>query len=173
MNKNAIGLHKFSRIFRRGILQYFPHIPCRLQPKLRGNRRNASTLPSHAPCRLQRPLDPFAGRLALLCLHTLRADCNFSFFSRREMLVPLPPHAPCRLQPLIDSRPAAERTLPPHAPCRLQPCAERITRRYRPLPPHAPCRLQRQKCTELQYALFRTCVELVDSFSVLNKAMLR
>ena len=99
MNKNAIGLHKFSRIFRRGILQYFPHIPCRLQPKLRGNRRNASTLPSHAPCRLQRPLDPFAGRLALLCLHTLRADCNFSFFSRREMLVPLPPHAPCRLQP--------------------------------------------------------------------------
>jgi len=33
--------------------------------------------------------------------------------------------------------------------------------------------LQRQKCTELQYALFRTCVELVDSFSVLNKAMLR
>ena len=43
----------------------------------------------------------------------------------------------------------------------------------RTLPPHAPCRLQRQKCTELQYALFRTCVELVDSFSVLNKAMLR
>ena len=41
------------------------------------------------------------------------------------------------------------------------------------LPPHAPCRLQRQKCTELQYALFRTCVESVDSFSVLNKAMLR
>ena len=41
------------------------------------------------------------------------------------------------------------------------------------LPPHAPCRLQRQKCTELQYALFRTCVESVDSFSVLNKSMLR
>ena len=42
-----------------------------------------------------------------------------------------------------------------------------------PLPPHAPCRLQRQKCTELQYTLFRTRVELVDSFSVLNKSMLR
>ena len=41
------------------------------------------------------------------------------------------------------------------------------------LPPHAPCRLQLQKCTELQYTLFRTRVELVDSFSVLNKSMLR
>ena len=69
------------------------------------------------------------GIRVVLCLHTLRADCNAT------------------------------------------------TRRGRSgiwsLPPHAPCRLQRQKCTELQYALFRTCVELVDSFSVLNKAMLR
>ena len=69
------------------------------------------------------------GIRVVLCLHTLRADCNSLMYG---------------LQRAIGS-----------------------------LPPHAPCRLQRQKCTELQYALFRTCVELVDSFSVLNKAMLR
>ena len=69
------------------------------------------------------------GIRVVLCLHTLRADCN--------------------------------------KPRRFARTDERT------LPPHAPCRLQRQKCTELQYALFRTCVELVDSFSVLNKAMLR
>ena len=169
MNKNAIGLHKFSRIFRRGILQYFPHIPCRLQPKLRGNRRNASTLPSHAPCRLQRPLDPFAGRLALLCLHTLRADCNFSFFSRREMLVPLPPHAPCRLQPaalsprrrgtsfastrsvqIATSRAFfSSSTASFFASTRSVQIATIIDaadmREYGALPPHAPCRLQRTR----------------------------
>ena len=175
MNKNAIGLHKFSRIFRRGILQYFPHIPCRLQPKLRGNRRNASTLPSHAPCRLQRPLDPFAGRLALLCLHTLRADCNFSFFSRREMLVPLPPHAPCRLQPRgLSFRPRRLHSLPPHAPCRLQPSSTRRTCANTGLCLHtlrADCNGRNAQNCNIHF--FRTCVELVDSFSVLNKSMLR
>ena len=69
------------------------------------------------------------GIRVVLCLHTLRADCNTD--------------------------------------------AAAVADGKDTLPPHAPCRLQRQKCTELQYALFRTCVELVDSFSVLNKAMLR
>ncbi len=87
----------------------------------------------------------------ILCLHTLRADCNWRALRKRKRYSPLPPHAPCRLQQAINF----------------------VASTMSSLPPHAPCRLQRQKCTELQYALFRTCVELVDSFSVLNKAMLR
>ena len=132
-----------------------------------------------------------------LCLHTLRADCNDLHEQWGQHCKPLPPHAPCRLQqhPSCGIR-LVETALPPHAPCRLQrglngrmvetenfastrsvqiatPRTERGNVWAFSLPPHAPCRLQRQKCTELQYALFRTCVESVDSFSVLNKAMLR
>ena len=130
-----------------------------------------------------------------LCLHTLRADCNQTGRGLSWEVAPLPPHAPCRLQPDVPRQPARHRLclhtlradcnrraarrearpdpLPPHAPCRLQPGREGAQSGRKPLPPHAPCRLQRQKCTELQYALFRTCVESVDSFSVLNKSMLR
>ena len=86
-----------------------------------------------------------------LCLHTLRADCNQTGRGLSWEVAPLPPHAPCRLQLHVDM----------------------VNILWITLPPHAPCRLQRQKCTELQYALFRTCVESVDSFSVLNKSMLR
>ena len=107
-------------------------------------------LPPHAPCRLQ--------RVAALILYTPHA---------------LPPHAPCRLQPEARLRVLRAAALPPHAPCRLQRFYSLAKAHLLTLPPHAPCRLQRQKCTELQYALFRTCVESVDSFSVLNKAMLR
>ena len=175
MNKNAIGLHKFSRIFRRGILQYFPHIPCRLQPKLRGNRRNASTLPSHAPCRLQRPLDPFAGRLALLCLHTLRADCNLRHFLHVAGVQALPPHAPCRLQ-----LPSATRAFGTSRFASTR--SVQIATRGR-LPHHiggyvlclhtlrADCNGRNAQNCNIHF--FRTCVELVDSFSVLNKSMLR
>ena len=86
----------------------------------------------------------------------------------------LPPHAPRRLQ--RQQSYDYEKTIflclhTLRADCndiravRISGCAA--------LPPHAPRRLQRQKCTELQYTLFRTRVESVDSFSVLNKSMLR
>ena len=131
----------------------------------------------------------------LLCLHTLRADCNgagngFNFFSR-----PLPPHAPCRLQLGRHQQSIQRVSLPPHAPCRLQPKvvgghAERFGLCLHTL--RADCNLGRLE-TSLGTALclhtlradcncrnaqncnihfFRTCVESVDSFSVLNKAML-
>ena len=38
-------------------------------------------LPPHAPCRLQRLTHKKAGRITLLCLHTLRADCNFKWLT--------------------------------------------------------------------------------------------
>gem|GEM_PF-1310629 len=112
--------------------------------------------------------------LTILCLHTLRADCNMNLLMLSALKPALPPHAPCRLQQLLrlDSRLFCS-----FASTRSVQIATRESLRsgqtLTSLPPHAPCRLQRQKCTELQYALFRTCVELVDSFSVLNKAMLR
>ena len=87
-----------------------------------------------------------------LCLHTLRADCN-----------KLKAYEDQWNDDFASTRSVQIATRCYHPPLVYPPS----------LPPHAPCRLQRQKCTELQYALFRTCVELVDSFSVLNKAMLR
>ena len=36
-----------------------------------------------------------------------------------------------------------------------------------------PVQIATAEMHRMQYALFRTCVESVDSFSVLNKAMLR
>ena len=92
------------------------------------------------------------GIRVVLCLHTLRADCNKA--SRYPMATDTD---------FASTRSVQIATLLSGEPVRT----------HHSLPPHAPCRLQRQKCTELQYALFRTCVELVDSFSVLNKAMLR
>ena len=55
-------------------------------------------LPPHAPCRLQ--LRPLLANFhhAVLCLHTLRADCNRRSRRRRSRRCTLPPHAPCRLQ---------------------------------------------------------------------------
>ena len=92
------------------------------------------------------------GIRVVLCLHTLRADCNTTF------------HAYDKSREVFASTRSVQ--------IATAHIAEQASKKS-PLPPHAPCRLQRQKCTELQYALFRTCVELVDSFSVLNKAMLR
>ena len=151
-----------------------PHAPCRLQRYSRATGSNGVVFASTRPVQIATALalsstlgeDSFASTRPVqiattdshhealfpaLCLHTPRADCN-------------PPHScpACR-----------SHSLPPHAPCRLQQSLETYQAECSPLPPHAPCRLQRQKCTELQYALFRTCVESVDSFSVLNKAMLR
>ena len=153
-------------------------------------------LPPHAPCRLQlydaikaypgkvfastRPVqiatyEEIAGGANIdLCLHTPRADCNRDCAGEKSQKARLCLHTPradCNASPLSSS---ILRMLCLHTP-RADCNALRPSRLFlpQPLPPHAPCRLQRQKCTELQYALFRTCVESVDSFSVLNKAMLR
>ena len=131
-----------------------PHAPCRLQPNWTWSAATPKSkpLPPHAPCRLQPNAPQFGKHRQLLCLHTLRADCNKSSSGRRP----------------------AERSF---ASTRsVQIATQSALKRWkgaRTLPPHAPCRLQLQKCTELQYTLFRTRVELVDSFSVLNKSMLR
>ena len=119
--------------------------------------------------------DAFQRRVSVsLCLHTPRADWNSPVGYQELFIATLPPHAPCRLEPPRHGLRSRGRYLCLHTPRADWNGTLRSTdRRYCTLPPHAPCRLERQKCTELQYALFRTCVELVDSFSVLNKAMLR
>ena len=196
MNKNAIGLHKFSRIFRRGILQYFPHIPCRLQHALPITRKTCYSLCLHTLRADCNPPNRNKTSKPLLCLHTLRADCNNPANFHRCFPCALPPHAPCRLQPNRTERniiqtcfastrsvqiaTAASSSFSAASSLCLHTlradCNQPPLRRFcypRSLPPHAPCRLQRQKCTELQYTFFRTRVESVDSFSVLNKSMLR
>ena len=105
-------------------------------------RQPPSTLPPHAPCRLQRA--PYAECLSTgyfastrsvqiatydtstakklheLCLHTLRADCNTAAGNPLQLYHTLPPHAPCRLQPHMRYTCLKKDSLPPHAPCRLQ-----------------------------------------------------
>ena len=168
MNKNAIGLHKFSRIFRRGILQYFPHIPCRLQHERRILCRfrlffastrpvqiatycpskpcwdRESSLPPHAPCRLQ---------LQMLC----GLKITGIFASTRSVQI-----ATCRLDEVESvsrlfastrSVQIATLTIPilPNEEANFastrsvqiatgKVCAD--SARYGSLPPHAPCRLQ-------------------------------
>ena len=263
MNKNAICLHKFSRIFRRGILQYFPHIPCRLQHVATCQQFFSMIFASTRPVQIATHCIPLAStrrsfastrsvQIATgqsrpcasrppLCLHTLRADCNARRTRNAYQQGTLPPHAPCRLQHTIlrrqknymnfastrsvqiattgqlttelgnvlclhtlradcnthhskkndncftfaSTRSVQIATTANHqrdagqdlclhtlrADCNIRKIDYII--HTLTLPPHAPCRLQRQKCTELQYTLFRTRVESVDSFSVLNKSMLR
>ena len=177
-------------------MQGLPHAPCRLQ--LDGNAAptqpltlclhtlradcnvsneapvaGSSTLCLHtlrADCNGQRALSAF---FVPLCLHTLRADCNDIETGNPygSTLCLHTPRADCNSN---DAPVAGSSTLCLHTP--RADCNGVLLITYKhtsSLPPHAPCRLQRQKCTELQYALFRTCVELVDSFSVLNKSMLR
>ena len=174
-----------------------PHAPCRLQLSTISTGSNGSSFASTRPVQIatavrtsnQRNAEAFASTRPVQ-IATVR------HFLHVAGVQALPPHAPCRLQhgyrferqttmDFASTRPVqiATSTLgedrkklifastrpvqiatPPRSRTRPLPT---------PLPPHAPCRLQRQKCTELQYTLFRTRVELVDSFSVLNKSMLR
>ena len=128
-----------------------PHAPCKLQRIRRRYVHHAHPLPPHAPCKLQRVFPRSNGRTRWLCLHTLRANCNEMKYVVLDM----------------------ERTLPPHAPCKLQP--------YAGMEVSMPCffastrsvQIATAEMHRMQYALFRTCVESVDSFSVLNKSMLR
>ena len=152
-----------------------PHAPCRLQqhPSC-GIRLVETALPPHAPCRLQRGLngrmvetENFASTRSVQIATPRTERGNVWAFS-------LPPHAPCRLQRSISKSMTSHVLFASTRSVQIAtPTLDAVTNITVALPPHAPCRLQRQKCTELQYALFRTCVESVDSFSVLNKAMLR
>ena len=146
-----------------------PHAPCRLQPDLRfGGGSAPGALPPHAPCRLQRiPTCNTDKKERLLCLHTLRADCNTSAAECAIIYLSLPPHAPCRLQHRVSPLTSdchslclhtlradcnfikynnfnVMSSLPPHAPCRLQRYLPTHFGKSHTLPPHAPCRLQQQ-----------------------------
>ena len=174
-----------------------PHAPCRLQLRKYGRSiyhgSFASTrsvqiatqrdgdgsdlmevaLPPHAPCRLQlqpsmlnASLTCFAStrsvqiatwrmRLACrsrhLCLHTLRADCN----GLLEVL---------GIQPEL-----CLHTL--RADCNTKPWLKGMF--AIPFASTRSVQIATAEMHRMQYALFRTCVESVDSFSVLNKSMLR
>ena len=129
-----------------------PHAPCRLQPHHVLNREPSSDFASTRSVQIATGAAWISPNLSHLCLHTLRADCNGDLLMADADVEELCLH-----------------TL--RADCNHHRRGGHA--RIRALPPHAPCRLQRQKCTELQYTLFRTRVESVDSFSVLNKSMLR
>ena len=168
MNKNAIGLHKFSRIFFGGDddVRFLctPRADCNScgSPKA----RCARTLPPHAPCRLQLLYNRKEEGKPHLCLHTPRADCNIPSLCRSVTVLQLCLHTP-RADCNHTGRQTCQRQapLPPHAPCRLQHGANDsfyMSKRFastRPvqiatgfpvdwiavgksLPPHAPCRLQ-------------------------------
>ena len=131
-----------------------------------------------------------------LCLHTLRADCNQHRQERATNYSPLPPHAPCRLQPsdvviAVSFISFASTRSVQIATQELRTAfARRIfasTRSVQIATIHTSAHLRANsnfastrsvqiataEMHRMQYALFRTCVELVDSFSVLNKSMLR
>ena len=79
----------------------------------------------------------------ILCLHTLRADCNGFPPARGAATAALPPHAPCRLQQQHDHQHQHPRLLCLHtlrADCNQ--ILQTILPVAQPLPPHAPCRLQ-------------------------------
>ena len=82
------------------MMQGLPHAPCRLQ---RGRLVDYTEIGFFASTRSVQIATPHRGRrgkLVMLCLHTLRADCNpRSQFRPGSLPEPLPPHAPCRLQP--------------------------------------------------------------------------
>ena len=150
-----------------------PHAPCRLQPNGLRARRAKLALPPHAPCRLQRTAAVLAAipsdfastrsvQIATCC--QLRANsCN----------APLPPHAPCRLQQVLPEEPAASAFFASTRSVQIAAFWWKEPTQEERLCLHT----LRADCSgrnaQNAYALFRTCVELVDSFSVLNKAMLR
>ena len=213
MNKNAIGLHKFSRFFYEGddAVRFLctPRADCNRKRLTRDCKRNsfASTrsvqiatahqrggscyrtaLPPHAPCRLQQAPDKvyqqhrcFASTRSVqiatlfralrrahivLCLHTLRADCNARkigghnmstiFASTRSVQIATQ-WVKCGVQPMrlclhtlrADCNRqlgAFQETICIFASTRSVQIATNLSttgmRATRTLPPHAPCRLQ-------------------------------
>ena len=106
--------------------------------------------------------------MRVLCLHTLRADCNAPltplrvalpcFASTRSVQIATFPFSPamrcwflclhtlradCNLRHFLHV--AGVQALPPHAPCRLQLSLPSMACWMMSLPPHAPCRLQPER----------------------------
>ena len=143
MNKNAIGLHKFSRIFFGGDDARSSTRPVQIATGVSTFTVSASLFASTRSVQIatKRVLS-VSGRV-FLCLHTLRADCNFTTAELiDEVLLCLhTPRADCNMEEFVDvgiskifasTRPVQIATkairnfgetvssLPPHAPCRLQ-----------------------------------------------------
>ena len=157
---------------------------------------SGSPLPPHAPCRLQ-PEANQTFRATSLCLHTLRADCNDTyaaiggkppnFASTRSVqiattsaaIVPFSVNfASTRsVQIATDTAWIQIKKGASFASTRSVQIATRSrTRTNARTTSFASTRSVQIATAEMhrmQYALFRTCVESVDSFSVLNKSMLR
>ncbi len=156
------------------VMALLPHAPCRLQPD------DAAIILSDTP----------------LCLHTLRADCNHRPPCEICCAEPLPPHAPCRLQlrrlqiyqspssfastrsvqiaTILARKSTARGTLCLHtlrADCNRNPVNYAAGQNF--FASTRSVQIATAEMHRMQYALFRTCVESVDSFSVLNKSMLR
>ena len=110
----------------------------------------------------------------VLCLHTLRADCNVA---RESALMQVP-------SPFASTRSVQIATFPLRCRSgRLELCLHTLRAdcnedttcvpRQSSFASTRSVQIATAEMHRMQYALFRTCVELVDSFSVLNKAMLR
>ncbi len=147
-------------------MQGLPHAPCRLQLVSRLLPSVLPSLPPHAPCRLQLTMGMDTQDNRLLCLHTLRADCNFTtaelidevllclhtpradcnkMFSCAVVFVDLCLHTPradCNSPALLCwmtcRRFASTRPVQIATKLLCRPACD-----IGPLPPHAPCRLQR------------------------------
>ena len=110
----------------------------------------------------------------VLCLHTPRADCNIGEVSDLGIV-----HVLCLHTPRADcNRKGQEndRRTTGFASTRPVQIATRTAthkRRRESFASTRPVQIATAEMHRMQYALFRTCVESVDSFSVLNKAMLR
>ena len=178
-SSSTLPPHAPCRLQRRGLFVVVlksralpPHAPCRLQlpwcaPPWRGGGFastrsvqiatrwmaallfSVDTLPPHAPCRLQHGGKLVVQARLVLCLHTLRADCNGTGTGSQISRGTLPPHAPCRLQPRAFCAKGRGGAFASTRSVQIATAASPAeTRGSGSLPPHAPCRLQRQKCTE-------------------------
>ena len=192
MNKNAICLHKFSRIFRRGILQYFPHIPCRLQHVATCQQFFSMIFASTRPVQIATHCIPLAStrrsfastrsvQIATgqsrpcasrppLCLHTLRADCNARRTRNAYQQGTLPPHAPCRLQHTILRRQKNYMNFASTRSVQIATFpAPALMAFASTLPPHAPCRLQHRRwksLTTVSYFASTRSVQIATAHAV-------
>ena len=163
---------------------------------LTGMRRGEVVFASTRSVQIATRPQYFQQHAILLCLHTLRADCNDNCRLYSFHRTALPPHAPCRLQRRLPLTPlnrhffASTRSVQiatPDANKRFKQWRFASTRSVQ-IATSASCleqfdfedfastrsvQIATAEMHRMQYALFRTCVESVDSFSVLNKAMLR
>ena len=173
-----------------------PHAPCRLQRTIIPSPPRRYPLPPHAPCRLQRRwMQKYNATSNFASTRSVQIATK-QLLTLGQTALTLPPHAPCRLQ----HSPHVERCAPSHfastrsvqiaTALRINPAynwscfastrsVQIATMQYTKLPSASvfastrSVQIATAEMHRMQYALFRTCVELVDSFSVLNKAMLR